>query len=199
MRRRFACWLFALLAPAAAATQPQVEVRRDGDAFVVEAQAQLQADRPTAWATLTDYEHLPQFVPGIRRVDVLARSGDAAAERLLLGQQGELRFFLYAVPVQVWLDVRHEAPARVLARLVRPSGIGPAPSTLRDFEGSYALAVVDGGRTRLTYRARIEPAQSLLPVLGTLAVRHTARQQFGALVAEIERRAAAGRALRAER
>lgn len=183
----------------AAATEPQVEVRRDGDAFVIEAQVQLQAGRPTAWATLTDYERLPQFVPGIGRVDVLARSGDGATERLLLEQQGEFRFLFYAVPVRVWLDVRHEAPARVLARLVRPSGVGPARSTLRDFEGSYALEVVDGGRTRLAYRARIEPAQPMLPVLGTLAVRQTVRQQFGALVAEIERRAAAGRTLRAAR
>jgi hypothetical protein len=91
-------------------------VRRDGDAFVVEAQAQLQADRPTARATLTDYERLPQFAPGIRRLDVLARI------------------------------------------------------TRRDFDGSC-----------------------------TLAVRRTAGQQFAALAAEIERRAAAGRALQAAR
>jgi carbon monoxide dehydrogenase subunit G len=179
--------------------EPEVDLRRDGDAFVVEAEVELQADRATAWRTVTDYERLPQFVPGIRRVQVLARSGSGATERLLLEQQGELRLLFYAVPLQVWLDVRHEAPARVLARLVQPSGVGPARSTLRDYEGSYVLDVVDGARTRLAYRARIEPAQALLPVLGTLAVRHTVRQQLGALAAEIERRAAAGCQQRAAR
>ena len=183
----------------ASAMEPEVEVRRDGDAFVVEAEARLQADKSTAWRTVTDYERLPEFVPGIRRVQVLARSGSGATERLLVEQQGEFRLLFYAVPVQVWLDVRHEPPERVLARLVLPSGVVPVRSTLRDFEGSYVLGAVDSAHTRLVYRARFEPAQAMLPVLGTLVVRHAVSEQFAALAAEIERRAAAGRPQQAAR
>jgi ribosome-associated toxin RatA of RatAB toxin-antitoxin module len=175
--------------PAAAAQQ--IEVRRDAGTYVIRAEAVLRADRRTAWHTVTDYEHLPQFVPGIRRSQVLARSGDDGAERLLVEHEGELRLLWYAQPVRVWLDVRHRAPARVEARSVLPSGVGRERPTLRDFEGSYSLGVVDAAHTRLLYEARFEPMQALLPVLGDYLVRRTITEQFRAMVAEIERRAEA--------
>lgn len=174
-------------------------MERDGGAYVLRAEAQLQAGLRTAWLTVTDYEHLPQFVPGIASARVLARVTQGGKERLLVEQSGEFRWFWFSQPVRVWLEVVHEPPRRVLARSVRPSGVGNERSTLRDFEGSYELEAIDATRTRLVYRARLEPAQPLLPVLGTLAVRHTSSEQFRALVAEIERRAAPGRAQQASR
>jgi Polyketide cyclase / dehydrase and lipid transport len=200
MLRRFVCWLFVLLASAsAAAARPEVDVRREAGAFVVRAEAELDADQRTAWLTVTDYEHLPQFVPGIRSARVLARVASGATERLLIEQTGEFRFFLFAQPVQVWLDVTHEAPGRVLARSVLPSGISLERSTLREFEGSYALSAIDATRTRFVYQARFEPVQSMLPLLGTLVVRHTVTEQFRAMAAEIERRAARNRTEQAAR
>jgi hypothetical protein len=199
MLRRFVCWLFALLAPAAAAAPAQIDVRREAGAFVVQATVDLEADQRTAWLTLTDYEHLPQFVPGIQSARVLARTGSGRTERLLVEQTGEFRFMLFAEPVQVWLDVTHEAPARVLARSVLPSGVDPERSTLRDFEGSYALSALDAVRTRLVYRARFEPLRTMLPLLGTVVVRHAVTEQFEAMAAEIERRAARRRTEQAAR
>lgn len=187
-----------MLLPAAVVAQ-QVEVHRDAAAYVVRAQAELKADRRTAWFTVTDYERLPQFVPGLLRVQVLARSGADGAERLLIEQEGELRLLWFAQPLRVWLDVRHLAPLRVEARSVLPSGIGRERPTVRDYEGSYALSVVDAGHTRLVYEARFEPAQSLLPLLGEYLVRRTITEQFRALVEEIERRGAAQRVEQAAR
>ena len=154
------------------------------------AEAEVDADQRTAWLTVTDYEHLPQFVPGVRSVRVLARSAAGGVERLLVEQAGEFRFLWFRQPVEVWLDVRHEVPTLVLARAVLPSGIGAERSTVREFEGRYTLDVIDAGRTRFRYDARFEPAQPLLPVLGDLAVRRTIHEQFAAMLAEIERRAA---------
>lgn len=143
---------------------------------------------------MTDYEHLPQFVPGLRSVQVLARVASGGTERLLVEQTGEFRYLWFAQPVQVWLDVTHEAPERVVARSVLPSGVSAERSTLRQFEGSYLLTVVDTARTRFVYRARFEPAQAMLPLLGTMVVRHTITEQFRAMASEIERRAARSRA-----
>jgi len=199
MRRRSACWLFALLASTAAAAPAEVELWRDGGAYVVRAEIELQADRRTAWLTVTDYEHLPQFVPGLRSVQVLARVASGGTERLLVEQTGEFRYLWFAQPVQVWLDVTHEAPERVVARSVLPSGVSAERSTLRQFEGSYLLTVVDTARTRFVYRARFEPAQAMLPLLGTMVVRHTITEQFRAMASEIERRAARSRAEQAAR
>lgn len=197
--RRSACWLFALLASVAAAAEPEIEVRRDAGVFVVRAEVELQADRRTAWMTITDYERLPQFVPGIRSAQVLARMADGGRERLLVEQAGEFRYLWFAQPVQVWFDVTHEPPERVLARSVLPAGVSAERSTLRRFEGTYVLTALDATRTRFVYRARIEPAQPVLPVLGTLAVRHTVAEQFRAMAIEIERRAARGRSEQAVR
>lgn len=174
-------------------------MRREAGAFVVRAEAELDADRRTAWLTVTDYEHLPQFVPGIRSAQVLARSVSGDSERLLVEQAGEFRYLWFTQPVQVWLDVTHQPPERVLARSVLPSGVDPKRSTLREFEGSYLLTAVDPSRTRFVYQARFEPAQAMWPVLGTMAVRHTVAEQFRAMTAEIERRAARSRSEQAAR
>lgn len=182
-----------------AAAQPQIDVRRESGVFVVRAEVDLQADQRTAWLTVTDYEQLPRFVPGIRSAKVLARVASGGTERLLVEHAGEFRFLVFTQPVQVWLEVTHEPPQRVLARSVLPSGIGPERSTLREFEGSYELSALDDGRTRFVYRARFEPVQTLLPVLGTILVRHTIAEQFAAMTAEIERRGEANRTQRAER
>lgn len=156
---------------------------------MVRASVDLQADQRTAWLTVTDYEQLPRFVPGIRSAKVLARVASGGTERLLVEHAGEFRFLVFTQPVQVWLEVTHEPPRRVLAQSVLPSGIDPGRSTLREFEGSYELSALDDGRTRFLYQARFEPAQALLPVLGTILVRHAIAEQFGAMVVEIERRA----------
>jgi hypothetical protein len=197
-RRRFACWLFALLA-ASAAPAAEISVGRDDGAYVVRAEAELTADQQTAWLTLTDYEHLPRFVPGIRSARVLARAARGGGERLLVEQAGEFRWLWFRQPVHVWLEVTHEPPQRVLAHSVRPSGVSAEPSTLRQFEGSYRLEAIDPAHTRLVYEARFEPAAPLLPVLGTLAVRSTVSQQFRAMVDEIERRAGGQRSEQAAR
>ena len=184
----------------ATARQPaEISVRNEAGVFVVHAEVDLEADRRTAWLTVTDYEHLPQFVPGIRSVQVLARIAGGSTERLLLEQAGEFRFLWFTQPVRVWLDVTHEAPERVLARSVLPSGVSPERSTLRQFEGSYVLSAIDTSRTRLLYQARFEPVRWMLPVLGTVAVRQTVGEQFRAMAAEIERRAARQRTEQAAR
>ena len=184
---------------AAAAAEPEIEVRRDAGAFVVRSEVELEADRGTAWRTITDYERLPQFVPGIRSARVLARVASGGSERLLIEQAGEFRYLWFAQPVRVWLDVTHHPPERVLARSVLPSGVGADSSTLRQFEGSYLLTPAGAMRTRFVYEARFEPAQPMLPVLGTMAVRKTVIEQFRAMANEIERRAALGRSEQAAR
>lgn len=137
------------------------------------------------WNTLTDYEHLPQFVPGIQSVRVLRRSRVDGLERLLVEQRGELRWLFYVEPIAVRMDVVHRAPTRVDARAVAtPGGDG---ADLEYFEGRYELEPVGGG-VRVRYVARIVPRFALPPLIGTLAVRQTVTTQFNAMMTEIDRR-----------
>ncbi len=145
----------------------------------------MNASLDVAWRTLTDYEHLPQFVPGLRSVRVLRRARAGGIERLLVEQRGEFRWLFYTQPVAVRMDVVHHAPTSVDARGV------PAPGDDADhleyFEGRYELEPVGAG-ARVRYAARIVPRFALPPLIGTLAVRQTMATQFDAMMAEIDRR-----------
>lgn len=195
MRRRFACWRIALALLAASASAQAatatVDVARHGREFDVEAVAQASASVELAWRTLTDYEHLPQFVPGIQSVRVLRRSQVDGLERVLVEQRGEFRWLFYAQPVAVRMDVLHRAPTKVDARGVATPGDDAARLEL--FEGRYELEPVGSG-VRVRYVARIVPRFALPPVIGTLAVRQTVTTQFDAMLAEIDRRGRASSA-----
>ncbi len=187
-------------------TAIQVSVERDGDRFVVAARAELQADARIAWDTLTDYEKLPEFVPGVSRSRVLKREPRAGGgERLVVEYLGRLKLWFFSLPTQVWLDVQHQPFTEVLAQsaAVIPGAVRPAPGqddayapSLKSFRGRYDLAVVGGKaglpRLGLSYSAQFELAEPMPPVLGALfgeaAVRQAVREQFAAMVAEIERR-----------
>jgi hypothetical protein len=183
-----------------------LEVVRDGEQFRVTARADMQADASVAWATLTDYERMPQFIPHIARVQVLSRSPRASGEMLAVAYEGTLKLLFLSIPTAVWLDVEHVPYTDVLARLRAPPP-GAAAASLKRFSGRYTLAVVGSrgaaARVRLDYSAEFELAQPLPPVLGALfgtaAVRSPLREQFTALVGEIERRTRARQGLQPAR
>lgn len=191
-----------LLGPPVRASVPTpitVEVERDGDRFSILARADLAADARTAWDTLIDYPRLPQFVPGINRTRVLTRSGRAGGdERLTVEYLGRFKLLFLTLPTQIWLDVQHQPFTEVIAQSAARVPDGAVP-TLTAFRGRYALAVVGGSRAgaaprvRLEYSAQFTLTEPLPPVIGPLfgasAVRSAVREQFAAMVAEIERRA----------
>jgi hypothetical protein len=181
--------LLSLVEPAAASEQlNHFDVTRDAGSYRVDASADLDADAAIVWATLTDYERLPQFVPGIRSVRVLATHEQAGKQRLLIEQAGELRFLFFSRRVAVLLDVEQQPKTRVDARaLPRPRGSDATEESLHQFEGSYTLVSIPGG-VRLGYHAEFTPEFALPPVFGPLAVRLTMQAQFEAMLAEIGRR-----------
>lgn len=185
--------LFAAhLDEAAASTQlSRFDVIQDAAGYRIDASADLQADPAVVWETLTDYEKLPQFVPGIHRVRVLETREEAGGQHLVVEQAGELRFLFFSRRVAVLLDVQQQPRSRVDARaLPRPPVRGSDESSLQHFEGTYTLRPIPGG-VRLGYRARFEPEFKLPPILGPLAVRLTMQAQFEAMLAEIDRRCVA--------
>jgi len=178
--------LLGVAAPVRAAVA-QVDIDRRGAVFAVQARAHVAAPLSLAWATVTDYETLPAFIPDITSSRILERRRDGAVEHLLLEQRGALRFLFFTRPVAVRLRIEQQQPSRVVAHhVVRPEG--GADDEVRSFDGDYLLEE-DAGGTTLSYHARIEPAFDLPPIVGAMLVRRTVRAQFQALVDEIERRA----------
>jgi len=182
---RMACMALALLAaPAGAASAAEelaVSVERKGAWFAVRAHAMVAAPVALVWQVLTDYENIPQFIPGIARSVLLMRAQD----RVLLEQQGEARFFLFSFPIVVRYEVQEAAPHWLASRAV--SG------NLRRMSGRYDLnpnAVRPG--VQIDYTGEIEPDFDLPPLIGPFVLRSMVREQFTAMIDEIERRALGG-------
>lgn len=173
-------------------TRAQVDVLLDGVTYNVHASAHLTADRRVVWDTLTDYERLREFVPGVTGTRVLAHDSD----QLTIEQIGVFPVFFFDLPVQVRLSVQHIPYTTVFARLA-PNLSGTSEPTLRSFTGRYTLSTIQalqGAGVRLDYDAQFQLARPLPalvgPLFGVSAVQRTMREQFEAMLHEIERRQA---------
>ncbi len=173
--------LVACQAPAAAgADDMQVRVERHGTSFRVQATATVAAAPATVWGVLTDYDHLSEFIPGLTSSVTRHRAGDHA----LVEQTGEARFFFFAFPVEVRLEVSESPGQSISSRAVG--------GNLKYMTGRYDIER-SGGAVVVRYRGELEPVVALPRFIGALAVRSMAEEQFAAMVAEIERRAAGAR------
>ncbi|MDH4114235.1 MAG: SRPBCC family protein [Burkholderiaceae bacterium] len=170
---------------------PVVDVRREGDVYVVHASGYVAADVRVAWDTLTDYEHLSQFVPDIDASRVVARHGN----HLIVEHAGAFHLLFVSLPVRVRLAVEHEPYDRVLAR-TEPGKVGGDDQTLASLAAQYRLTRVPAAPegVRVDYDARFRLVQ-VLPdivdsVFGRAIVAHGLRRHFEAMLDEIERRQA---------
>ncbi len=177
-------WLGTLLLAfglqcAAAAAEVEIKTSHIGDLVSVRAQATITAPLEVVWGTLTDYERLPEFIPGLKKSMVIARNGNTATVQ----QSGEAWFFLTRVPIEVTLEST-EAPPNIEVR--RTAG------TLKKLQGRYETQVLEGTPTKVQLRwtGSIEPENGLPPLVGEALMRRSIRQQFAGMVAEIERREA---------
>jgi hypothetical protein len=88
------CLFFAAWAGAAiGADQVSVEAMRQGTAVAINAQATLKAPHALIWATLTDYDHLTGFIPGMTASRVVERRGGGVIIVEQTGAVGLLFFF----------------------------------------------------------------------------------------------------------
>lgn len=177
----------AYAAPGTAADDVSIEAERRGDSVEVRAHALIAAPVALVWQVLTDYERLPSFIPGLAKSVVRERKGN----QLMLEQTGEARFLVFSFPIDVRYEVIESPPEWISSRAVG--------GNLRRMNGRYDLQPAPAGAGReagavvmLRYRGEIEPNFELPPVIGLVALRSMVEQQFTAMVAEIERRAAPG-------
>lgn len=175
-------------------------VRRSGRQFEAEAVFELAADAAAVWNTITDYPALPQFMPGIRACRVVQRKpgtgkpapGAPATEHLVVEQEGEFRFMVFAQTMTVRLDIEHRHQQVAHAKATRfELGIFKR-SAIDVFEGRYELTPLDAKRdaprTQLRYTALIGLRLPPPPAVGSVAVRQNLAAQLQAVAAEVARR-----------
>jgi hypothetical protein len=177
----------------------KVDVRRSGRRFEATAVLDLAADAQTVWETITDYGALPSFMPGIRACRVIERRTlPNATERLVVEQQGEFRFLLFAQPMTVLLNIEHQK-LRVAEAKAVSFELGLLKGRAIDvFEGRYELLPSIGRRRatqmQLRYTALIGLRLPPPPSIGSMAVRQNLAAQLEAVAAEVARRSERRRA-----
>ena len=173
-----------------------VEVRRSGRRFDADAVLDLAADARTVWDTITDYDALPSFMPGIRACRVIERHRlSARGERLVVEQHGEFRFLLFAQPMKVMLDIEHRE-LQVAEAKASSFDLGLLKRrAIERFEGRYEITPLasrrGAPRVQLRYTALIGLYLPPPPAIGSIAVRQNLAAQLEAVAAEVARRSAA--------
>jgi len=166
--------------PAPAAEQFSVEAEARGSAVAVEARATLNASLPVAWATLTDYDHLADFIPGIEASRTLERHGSLVT----VEQRGEMKFLFLHFPVEAVIEADERYPLAIDARMVR--------GNVRLLRAGYRLQPgPDDGRFVLHWSGIVQPQFWIPLFISVSVVRGNIETQFRAMVEEIERRQAA--------
>jgi ribosome-associated toxin RatA of RatAB toxin-antitoxin module len=174
--------LAALCAPAArAADDVSVEARRRGEALEVDCRATLSASLDLVWQTLTDYNRLAEFIPGMRKSRVIA----TRPEGTVVEQAGEAKFLFLTFPIDAVLVATERPPYGIDVRMEKGS--------LKRMEGGYRIAPQADGRLVLSWSGIIEAA-SAPPLFGEFLMRASIEDQFRGMVREIERRDAVRRA-----
>lgn len=167
------------LSPAAAQDDVRFDVRaqRNGELIEVRAQALVNAPLSIVWSTLTDYERLPEFIPGLESSRVIARNGS----RVTVAQTGQARFLFLTVPIVVTLESTERPPHVVEVRRIA--------GTLRYLRGRYEAIPVSGRQVHLRWTGSVSPEADLPPLINTALTRLSIEDQFAGMVREIERRA----------
>jgi len=165
--------------PALAQELPYVDVQaeRNGDLIDVRAHVVVNASLAVVWGTLTDYERLPEFIPGLETSRVIARKGASVT----VAQTGQARFLFLTLPIRVTLESTERPPHIVEVRRIA--------GTLRYLEGRYEATPLSAKQVRLRWIGQISPEADLPRLIGTTLARLSIRDQFEGMVREIERRA----------
>ena len=154
-----------------------VEAVRRGDALEIACRAELEAPVALVWETLTDYDHLAEFIPGMRRSRVIERRGSS----VVVEQSGEARFLFFAIPIEVTLATLEQPQRSIEASMLK--------GNLKRLQGTYRIEPHGGARVLLTWTGTIE-ALSPPPLFGEMLMRAGIEDQFRGMVREIERREA---------
>lgn len=162
------------------ADQVSVNAVRQGSAVAVRARATLRAPLDVIWQTLTDYDHFAEFIPGIRKSQVINRHGNTT----IVEQAGRAGFLFFTYPIQVVVRSEEYHPWAIRVRVLT--------GNLKQLDGGYRIERIEGTDERFVLRwsGIIEPDTPLPLFITVPLVRANLQDQFLAMILEIERREA---------
>ena len=112
--------------------------------ITVRAFIDVPAESRAAWAVLTDYDRLAEFVPDMRESRLVSKPGQP--HRVL--QRGQKSWLVLEAPFEILMQMDETPPSHI--------GFHQLSGTLRDMFGEWRLLPLKGG-VRIAYYARMEP------------------------------------------
>lgn len=161
--------------PGLSVSEQDVRVERADGGFSIDLVMHAPAPPAIAWAVLTDFDHMAEFIPNLTHSQVLQR-----VENLLkISQKGKAHWG----PLTMNFESLREVTL-LPQREIRTHGLS---GTIKRVESTMTLEA-EGSGTRLHYHTEVEPGSWFPPLLGPAKVREETAAQFSAILQEMERR-----------
>lgn len=126
-------------------------------------------------AVLTDFERMPEFMPGLTSSRIVARHHN----QYQVAQQGKISFGPFSMPFESLRQIELVDGRRILSKSLSGSA--------RRMQSVMQVRPLEGG-SEINYRIEIEPANWLPSSLGSNFLQHELAEQFNALGKEMLRR-----------
>lgn len=152
-----------------------VNVTRKDDIVKVKADFAVDVSAPQAFAVLTDYDHMRDFLPGVAESKVIQRSGN----RLVVSQSVRIKVGFIPVPLDSVRQVDLEPPYKMVSQALSGS-VSKAQVTTTLTENQ--------GRTTVTYESEATINSWMPSGLGTSIISAHVREQLTHMRAEMLRR-----------
>jgi ribosome-associated toxin RatA of RatAB toxin-antitoxin module len=138
--------VLSLVGTLAAATVPeQVTVREEAGSYSVRATIVVPQPPSLAVSVLTDYEHIPRFMPDVRTSHILERTGSLT----VVEQEAVARFMMFSKRIHLVLEVQNNhGTIRFRDR---------CGESFSRYEGVWTIAERDGS-TMITYELSATPS-----------------------------------------
>lgn len=152
-----------------------VHVQRDGADVTVDVDCPVQTSIAVAWAVLTDYDHMAQFISNLQYSAIQTREND----KLQIYQKGETKRGLLKFAFESVREIQLLPYEEIRSRLI--SG---------DLKASEFTTRIryDGAMVHVTNNGRYTPRVWIPPIIGVALIEAETRKQFGEIRAEMLRR-----------
>ncbi|RZI44313.1 cyclase/dehydrase [Herbaspirillum sp. HC18] len=155
-------------------------ISRNGETFFeVTAVGFVRATPEQAWQVLTDYEHLPGFVPDLTSVRVVSRTGN----EVVVEQKSSAGFLFIEHVIRMVLHIEEQPHSTIDVSLIE--------GDMKRYRTHWDLdpATQDGVHgTRVIFSGAMEPDVFMPPLVGRAIVQANVKRTVEAVVTEIERR-----------
>lgn len=168
--------LLANVSPLQGVDIEALDVNENSGVYQINMVTWLDASPEQVHFVLTDYTHIYRLVPSLVEAEVLPDPGNGAVRvRTRLYDC----IFIFCMSIDRVEDVFENGQSELQMKIV------PALSSFRSGHAVWTITDSDEG-SRVVYRAQVEPAFTVVPVLGTALLKRKLRMEMEGSIRRIE-------------